>query len=133
MVWRLFLILELLTPQTALASASCAPLWNGVATLGHEQATCGTSRLLGGHTQTTCYWTFAYRADTAQTQFDHMQAQIEACLGPDAALPADMAVNHPDSFALNQYVGQRLHVSLSLKDKAGRNQTLIFLSLHPVP
>ena len=133
MKWCAVLILGLLSPQSALASAECTALLNRDATLGHDKAICSTSRLLGGHTQTTCYWVHDYRAPSARIQFDLMQGQIESCLGKDAALPADLAVNHPDSFILNQYAGQGLQVSLSLKDKGGLNQTLIFLSLHPVP
>lgn len=125
-----FLILGLmLNPGIVTAETPCVALQRGDATLGWAGASCTTSLLLGGAEQISCYWAYDYRSAEAQARFEELQAQIEMCLGKDAALPADLQVNHPDSYALRQYEGQGRRVALSLKDKAGLGNTLVFLNL----
>ncbi len=132
MFLRAFLV-GLLVPGSVLANPVCLALASGDASLNDTEATCQTSMLHGGIPQNTCHWPYTYRADEALTRLDQLRAEIETCLGPDSALPADALVNHPDSFALYRYEGQGVHVALSLKDKAGLNQSLIFLSLSDIP
>jgi hypothetical protein len=76
---------------------------------------------------------FDYRDAQAVTWLNMLRTRVEACMGPDAEMAGDAQVNHPDSFDLHQYEGQGHRVALSLKDKAGLNQTLVFLSISQEP
>lgn len=76
---------------------------------------------------TTCTWTFDLRHPAAQ----HTFASVARLLTPCGPMDTDVAVNHPDTYALNVYaIGGRL-VSLSLKDKGARGQTFVFLRVRP--
>ncbi len=87
---------------------------------------CSKSKVLGGGQSTDCHWMFDYRAGAARESFRAMIADLAVCVDGDLTKEAK-GVNHPDSF--DQVTGQLggLPVSLSLKDKGGVGQTLIFL------
>lgn len=126
---QLCLLIVILCPWPLWASDICLALQAGDPSLGDPNATCQSSALLGGGAQTSCYWVYAYRAPEAEARLEGLRSGIEACLGAEAAQPEDTQVNHPDSFTLHRYEGQGIRVALSLKDKAGLGQSLIFLSL----
>ena len=122
-----------LTAHPLLAGTFCDALFRNDASLGQDDAKCSINLLQGGISQMSCHWDFSYRSTESLLRFEDIQAEIENCLGTDAALPADTQVNHPDSFELRQYEGQGARVALSLKDKAGLDQTLVFLSISAIP
>ena len=133
MRYHLFLICLCCAPGLTLADSFCDALSGGDARAGLSGATCIESLLHEGGVQQTCYWTFAYRSAEAYARLDEMHARIVACFGPGSELGGAEIVNHPDSFALTQFSGQGWRVSLSLKDKAARAQSLIFLSVSAAP
>lgn len=97
-----------------------------------EDATCSTSRVLGGGQSIDCYWTFAFRVDAARQEFSDLSELLRLCA--DGEVTSEGAsVNHPDSYdQLTTQIAGR-DVSLSLKDKGALNQTLIFLRAATVP
>ena len=115
------------------AGGSCAGLQDGDASLGRADGKCQQSRLSGGSRQATCHWAFPYRSEAARAGLQDVRRIVEACLGPDAALPGDTQVNHPDSYILLRYEGQGVQVALSLKDKGALQQTFLFVRLHALP
>lgn len=112
------------------ATEICARLDKGDASLGDPGATCRSVILPGGATQESCHWSFGYRDPAAAARLAALKAAIETCIGPAAALPEDLRVNHPDSFALHVYEGRGMRVALSLKDKARQGRSLVFLGLN---
>lgn len=130
---RLILSLSLALPSTALSDTPCASIASGDASLGDASATCRTSVLQGGAVQNTCYWSYGYRDAAALDHVKQIDQQIQACLGADTLLPPDDLVNHPDSFDLHQYEADGQRVAVSLKDKAGLSQSLVFFSLSRDP
>lgn len=97
--------------------------------LNLDGATCQQSRELSGATRQTCYWTFAYRAPEAEAAFEDWSNALLACYGSENAQLSDQPVNHPDSYILHRFKAETAEISLSLKDKAGLGQTLIFLQI----
>lgn len=132
-MWRYVFLFTLVFGVSAQAGPNCSFLTTGDASLGDDTTVCRESALLGGITQHSCYWVFDYRAEQAATWLNTLRSQVEDCMGPDTAMAGDAQVNHPDSFDLHQYEGQGRRVALSLKDKAGLNQTLVFLSISQEP
>lgn len=82
----------------------------------------------GGKTH-LCHWLFPYRDATATTAFEILDRDIRHCFKDAIALPADPAVNHPDSYQLRRYRRGPLVISASLKDKAALQQSLVFLRI----
>ena len=62
-------------------------------------------------------------------QDDALDQEIRHCFDNAVALPADTAVNHPDSYLLKRYQTGDLVISASLKDKAALSQSLVFLRI----
>ena len=90
-------------------------------------AECRTSIQLGGRQQTQCGWPFAYRSDAASEAFERLNDAVSDCLGPETVATRDQSVNHPDFYDLRLYqVGER-EIGVSLKDKAGLQETYVFL------
>ena len=105
---------------TAFAKGEGAPKVN------ERAATCSSSKVLGGSVSIDCYWVFDYRADEAQRSFQKMVEDLALCVD-DGLHKEATSVNHPDSFdQVTGHLGGQ-DVSLSLKDKGGLGQTLIFL------
>jgi hypothetical protein len=87
---------------------------------------CTVSRTLGQGASDDCHWSFAFRDAGARASFEALSDLVAACA--DAPLMTQGArVNHPDSFdqATGRVKGRA--VSVSLKDKGGLGQTLVFL------
>lgn len=91
-----------------------------------EPPDCGVARVLGGANSVHCAWTFDLRAPRAGVAFEDMADKIEGCGAQQLVLETSQ-VNHPDSYAQREYSMNGLRLSLSLKDKGGLGQTLIFL------
>ena len=90
---------------------------------------CTRSLLLGGGTQLHCGWVFPYRAAAANVAFQHLLNTVARCLGDKAHATPDPDVNHPDFYDLHTFrLGER-EVGVSLKDKAARAETHIFLRI----
>jgi hypothetical protein len=124
-------------PLAAQAS-TCAPLeekLNSISSLQDylegvtsKSARCGTTLQQGGAQAIHCYVEFQYRAQQATTDLAHLHSDLSTCFDEQIPIGAGQIVNHPDSFDQIEYCGQSHRYSLSLKDKAGLAQTLIFLS-----
>lgn len=80
-------------------------------------------------TQLHCNWPFAYRDVAAQARFDALVETVGKCLGTKSALPADLAVNHPDFYDLRQFGDAQGVVAVSIKDKGALQQTYVFLRI----
>lgn len=92
-----------------------------------QTATCTRSLMLGGGMQLHCGWAFAYRAAEATQAFDRVVAAVGQCLGNDAAVTADLNVNHPDFYDLQTFQLGDQEIGVSLKDKATLSETYVFL------
>ncbi len=86
----------------------------------------------GGVTISYCAVAFDYRADDATAVFDRVATALAACMAEVTDTGAGQVVNHPDSFAQKQFAKGGVEWSLSLKDKGGLEQTLIFLRAETV-
>ncbi|MFK7838361.1 MAG: hypothetical protein AB8B60_19300 [Sulfitobacter sp.] len=91
-----------------------------------KSATCTTSRTLGQGASNNCYWSFGLRDEAAGAAFEAVSQLVAACA--DAPMTIEGAsVNHPDSFdQITGRIGGKA-VSVSLKDKGGLGQTVVFL------
>tara|TARA_R110002094_G_scaffold184797_9_gene161549 strand:+ start:3045 stop:3434 length:390 start_codon:yes stop_codon:yes gene_type:complete len=89
-------------------------------------ASCSRSVAMGGGTSWDCYWRFEYRSVAASQSFKYLADVLAQCAsGPVNAERS--SVNHPDSF--DQIIGTAFgrQLSVSLKDKGGLGQSLVFL------
>ncbi|MEP5154554.1 hypothetical protein [Planktotalea sp.] len=137
---NLTLALSLLAPHIALG-ASCTELIDHLSTSQTlkgflEQATtqaasCGTSLQTGGARSTYCYVSYAYRSAQANNALAHLDTTLSTCFERRIPSGAGEIVNHPDSFNQIEYCDASGTYSLSLKDKAGLGETLIFLTSTP--
>ena len=94
-----------------------------------QTATCTQSLMLGGGKQLHCGWAFAYRAPDAAQAFDRVVSAVTQCLGSDAAVTADLDVNHPDFYDLQTFQLGGQEIDVSLKDKATLSETYVFLRI----
>jgi hypothetical protein len=92
---------------------------------GHAPS-CSTSLTLGSGNSEVCYWTFAYRSEHARAVFELLSKHLMSCTQQAASVEGG-PVNHPDSFKQVTMTIEGREVSVSLKDKGGLNQTLVFL------
>ncbi len=126
-----------LVAQTALACDAQVETIHAAQTSGQplvlEGAACQRSLTLAGSSQDVCYWTYTYRESRAQDRFDMWSQALLACYGAENANLSDQPVNHPDSYTLHRFQSDTTEISLSLKDKAGLGQTLVFLQAAPKP
>ncbi len=76
-----------------------------------------------------CFWEFAYRNPAAQTFYQAMGDNVSGCLGAAAETPPEPGVNHPDSYALRQFAAEGRLISVSLKDKAQMDKSIVFLRI----
>lgn len=81
-----------------------------------------------GKPATSCWWVFPYRQSSATDFAEEMWASLSQChIGHE--LQPDQLVNHPDSYVLREWATDDGVFSVSVKDKAGRQQTMVFLRL----
>jgi hypothetical protein len=88
---------------------------------------CGRSMFMSGQTSAHCSWAFPYRDAAARAAYETLVRRLTAC--PDAQAPkkAGKAVNHPDTYDQREIRVMDTNVSISLKDKAGLEQSFVFL------
>ncbi|MEM9060643.1 MAG: hypothetical protein AAGD13_09290 [Pseudomonadota bacterium] len=87
---------------------------------------CGTAITQRGRREIHCRWSFDYRAEAAIAFQDHVASRLRECLSAVDVAP-EQGVNHPDTYDQQQFRADDLGASLSRKDKAAINATLIFL------
>ena len=97
---------------------------------GEASATKECTRYLGqnGGQGVSCFWSFPFRAPEAPQFADAIWAEVQSCRPGKAAGP-DALVNHPDSYDLRVWITDGATYHLSLKDKGGLQQTLVFLRI----
>ncbi len=74
----------------------------------------------------SCHWTFPFRDAAAKAFATELWEMIAVCR-PGVPGGEDQRVNHPDSFELLEWTGQGVTYRVSVKDKGGLSQTLVFL------
>ena len=87
---------------------------------------CSRFQTVGGGTGASCYWAFPFRSDAAVMFADGLWSDVLACR-PGKVLGPDAQVNHPDSYDLRARVTPDATYRVSIKDKGGLQQTLVFL------
>ncbi len=117
----------------ALAGGAQAPLELRLSLPGPEvpEALCTVSQNLSGGKMAHCGWPFAYRAPEARQNFEALLEVVSTCMGAQVERSADQPVNHPDAYDLVELRGQGRVLGVSLKDKAGLQQTYVFLRIAP--
>ena len=98
---------------------------------GEVPAPCRVSQSLSGGKVAHCGWPFAYRAPEARQGFEALLEAALVCVGSEAEQNMDQPVNHPDAYDLVELRGQGRLLGVSLKDKAGLQQTYVFLRIAP--
>ena len=138
MILRAAIFLLIFLPFPAIAG-TCAALQT-VAQEAHEgfeeeivpglftgAESCAMSTDEAGNRSFFCQWSFFYRAEGAAAVHDMLDRMIPVCVKGTKPLPADTGVNHPDSYELRRYQRGPVVISVSLKDKAAQDQSLVFL------
>ncbi|MEM7506849.1 MAG: hypothetical protein AAF415_08880 [Pseudomonadota bacterium] len=97
-----------------------------------KYASCSFSKDLSGARSTNCSWVFPYRSAAAEQAFGQAVDALSACADPSVDIVTDQQVNHPDSFDLRLLRTADGEVSVSIKDKAERRSTYIFLRTTPL-
>lgn len=100
--------------------------------LSGKEATCTTSRVLGGATSRDCFVAYDFRSQEARQEFDALSQLLENC-SKAPVVREGASVNHPDSYTQVTAQIEGRCVSLSLKDKGALEQTLIFLRRTQAP
>lgn len=95
-------------------------------TLNGVMPSCSTSRTLGGGTSDDCFWRFEYRSERAFAGFAKLAGHLKAC-SDRLVSEAEPRVNHPDSYEQMKATLGTAELSLSLKDKAARSESLVLL------
>jgi len=110
-----------------------APLVNILTKVPLSPGDCGTAQGLGGKVISHCALPFEYRSDVASQVLEQLLDGLSGCLERDATFDAGDPVNHPDSFVQHRFVHPHRKISLSIKDKAARSQTFVFLRVETAP
>ncbi len=93
-------------------------------------ATCATYLTDNGSTAVSCYWSYPYRDTAVQTRSAELWHQLKTCRSGHA-MTDDTQVNHPDSYYLRTWAYGRHVYTVSIKDKAALNRTLVFIRFEP--
>lgn len=89
------------------------------------RAACRTTLTQTGPAR-ACSWAFPYRSPEVYAAFEAQIATFEACIPSASPAPIPKGVNHPDSHDVRIYAMGADRVTISLKDKAGLGQSLVF-------
>ena len=93
-----------------------------------DGATCISFQSQSGNAGVTCYWEFQFRDEAALYQAGSLWSMLKRCrVGYQK--DSDLQVNHPDSYVLREWVAGENTFSVSTKDKAGQQRTLVFLRI----
>ena len=110
-------------PLVAEAGQDCG-IWHGDFP---AEAPCRAVSIDGAEA-VSCSWVFAYRDGQARALQARLQAELRSCL-PGVRRLADAAgVNHPDTHLVARYLHGAREISVAVKDKAARQQSLVFLT-----
>lgn len=101
-------------------------LSNEVPDMAGVAASCSTSVTLGGGKSWDCHWRFDYRSEAALRTFKDLAALLDLCASGPVSVEHS-SVNHPDSFDQISGTAFGRQISVSLKDKGGLGQSLVFL------
>ena len=93
--------------------------------LAPEGAACATYLAQSGP-GVSCHWAFAYRDLAAPALADTLWQTLTTCRD-GRATGEDLPVNHPDSYALREWVSGGATYHVTVKDKGAENRTLVFL------
>ena len=77
----------------------------------------------------SCTWQFPYRSDDAAEGFSQLRDLIDICVSDPTDFIKDQNVNHPDYYEAYHYEWLGHTVSVSIKDKSGLQETLVFLRI----
>ena len=94
------------------------------------EATCSGYLAETGGLSVSCYWSWPYRNIDAKRFADALWSDVQMCR-EGQSLDPDTPVNHPDSYILRQWQTAQNLFAVSIKDKAARGETLVFLRVMP--
>ena len=80
-----------------------------------------------------CSWSFPYRTGEARRWFHQLDQKIGTCVNNQQQPKQDDPVNHPDSFILKSIQARGVEVSVSVKDKAALDRSLVFIRFQKTP
>ena len=122
-----------MTAATANPEIRCAQAADGMVSFpGMTNGVCQTYAVQSPGDSTACHWAFAYRSEEAIERAEEIWAHVSQCY-PGAEQARDQIVNHPDSYLPRTWLGETAARTVSVKDKAQLNQTLVFLRIEPLP
>lgn len=91
-----------------------------------EGAACKQYLTLNASMGVSCHWTFSLRDRQATHFADAIWSEIKMCRDGQASA-SDLRVNHPDSYALREWISDAGIFSVSVKDKIALDNTLVFI------
>ena len=97
-----------------------------------DEVHCQTYLSQSGSEGASCAWTFPYRAKEAVEFYDRARREIARCHLKAPASASDLRVNHPDSYDLEEFVGEDGTMSVSLKDKGALGNSFVFIRFEPL-
>lgn len=122
-------------PSGGVVAGQCAVLsdLNGFTNTrsGPSGAVCSTYLATNGATATSCSWNFDYRSSQSRAFAQELWQMISGC-ATGQERPADIQVNHPDSYDLRIWQADRATLAVSVKDKASLNRTYVFVRSEPI-
>lgn len=117
-------VATLLGPDASITQLTLPPPFSG-------SSKCSSALAQSGGRFTYCAWPFDYRAPVAHDAFKQLVDAVPTCLGLGVEGENDQKVNHPDFYDLQVFKSPQAEVSVSLKDKAGLQETYVFLRVQP--
>ena len=98
--------------------------------LSQIDAECTTYLTATSETGVSCHWEYPYRSVSALQKATTLWETLSQCRDGKARAP-DTQVNHPDSYDLQALEHGNTVYTISVKDKAALNLTLVFLRREP--
>ena len=122
-----------ITAATANPEIPCTRAADGMASFpGMTNGVCQTYAVQTPGDSTACHWAFGYRSHEAIERAEEIWAHVSQCY-PGTEQARDQIVNHPDSYLPRTWLGEKAARTVSVKDKAQLNKTLVFLRIEPLP
>ena len=126
-----FVILLFMIMPTVSKAEGCGAIYRLLTHEGSDAlAMCHSTQTSFG-TGKLCRWSFDYRDPSALEWAGELETRILDCVPAAVALPPEPGVNHPDTHLVQNYRIDGRRVALSVKDKAQRQQTHVFLHVLP--
>lgn len=92
---------------------------------------CGTAITETAAREIHCRWSFGFRSDESIGMQDRLASDIRNCLNASAISP-EQGVNHPDTYDQQLHRAGDMALSVSLKDKAALQRSLVFLRIEKI-